>query len=76
MKRPLYVAFTVDVAVKGLDAPSISAWDRAKHEKVLKLEEKGSWLVMTQDNGQSIEVPITSVAYIRRDVDDGKDGKK
>ncbi len=71
MKRPLYVAFTVDVAVKGLDAPSISAWDRAKHDKVLNLEEKGSWLILTQVTGESIEIPITSVAYIRRSADDG-----
>ncbi len=70
-----YVRFRSEISVGG-DLTSIAFWDRAKHSKVLGLEEKGNWIVLTYQEGTNkgvrIRVPMHNVEYIRETPEEKK----
>lgn len=74
-----YIQFLADVSIGG-DHGSITSWTRDKHGKALEPEERGSWLLLHFVNagkrtGERRRIPITNVAYISEDGEDGKPGK-
>ena len=66
----VFVQFRSPVSVGGKFS-SLEYWSSEKHAGVIDAVEKGSWVVLSLENGDKRRVPMHNVSYLSdREVDD------